>query len=297
MYIPWDKTSSPLPPSPSPPPHQNMGWCDGRDSASPPYLTDQQQQQGPSLRVTQALELYRACVAAGQWVRFSVEQRVEGEFISFVSKPPAAAATAAAAATRKRKKMNKRRAERQRKWRETQGSSSAAARAQQQPLPAGSQQQQQQLQATASYSSILQQQIPVPQAAAAGYAQHTRAVKPAAAAPTMETRSSKKRRIALSPGGATAPGPAVPVNPSPPPPPVCSFIPQTDGAEEAPTTPPAHQEPERMPESEMMPEACYRPAPPPPPMTRLSRSPHHVLCRRCSEKQHSVHFKYCYKCQ
>ena len=246
------------------PPHPNMGWCDGRDSASPPYLTDQQQQQGPSLRVTQALELYRACVAAGQWVRFSVEQRVEGEFISFVSKPPAAAATAAAAATRKRKKMNKRRAERQRKWRETQGSSSAAARAQQQPLPAGSQRQQQQLQATASYSSILRQQIP--QAAAAGYAQHTRAVKPAAAAPTMETRSSKKRRIALSPGGATAPGPA-------------------------------HQEPERMPEREMMPEACYRPAPPPPPMTRLSRSPHHVLCRRCSEKQHSVHFKYCYKCQ
>ena len=126
---------------PPPPPHPNMGWCDGRDSASPPYLTDQQQQQGPSLRVTQALELYRACVAAGQWVRFSVEQRVEGEFISFVSKPPAAAATAAAAATRKRKKMNKRRAKRQRKWRETQGSSSAAAKAQQQPLPAGSQQQ------------------------------------------------------------------------------------------------------------------------------------------------------------
>ena len=79
--------------------------------------------------------------------------------------------------------------------------------------------------------------------------------------------------------------------------PTARFIPQTDGAEEAPTTPPAHQEPERMPESEMMLEACYRPAPPPPPMTRLSRSPHHVLCRRCSEKQHSVHFKYCYKCQ
>ena len=42
-------------------------------------------------------------------------------------------------------------------------------------------------------------------AAAAGFVQHMlAAAKPAAAAPTMETRSCKKRRIALSPGGAAA---------------------------------------------------------------------------------------------
>ena len=86
--------------------------------------------------------------------------------------------------------------------------------------------------------------------------------------------------------GATAPDTAPPVHPSPPPTPISGVIPQTDGAEEAPMTPPVQQ----------MQESSYRPAPPPPPMTRLSRSPYHVLCRRCSDKQHSVHFKYCYKC-
>ena len=127
-----------------------MGWCDERDGASLPYLTDQQQQQqqhrGYSPLFTQTLELYRASVAAGQRARFSVEQRAEGEYISFSCKPPAAAATAAAAAKRKQKKKpNKRRVELQRIWQENRSSSTAAAaaRAQQQPHPAGGQQQRQ----------------------------------------------------------------------------------------------------------------------------------------------------------
>ena len=105
-----------------------MGWCDERDCISPPNLTSQQhQQQGPSPRVTQALELYRVCVAAGQCVRFSVEQRAEGEFISLSSKPPAAAAIAAAVSKKQKKKQNKRRVELRRKWQENHSSSTAAA--------------------------------------------------------------------------------------------------------------------------------------------------------------------------
>ena len=124
-------------PPPSPPPHTNMGWCDERDGASLPYLTDQQQQQqqhrGYSPLFTQTLELYRACVAAGQRARFSVEQRAEGEYISFSCKPPAAAATAAAAAKRKQKKKpNKRRVELQRIWQENRSGRRIAAAAQQQ---------------------------------------------------------------------------------------------------------------------------------------------------------------------
>ena len=136
-----------LPPPSLPPPHTNMGWCDERDGASLPYLTDQQQQQqqhrGYSPLSTQTLELYRASVAAGQRARFSVEQRAEGEYISFSCKPPAAAATAAAAAKRKQKKKpNTRRVELQRIWQENCSGSTAAAaaRAQQQPCPLPSRQ-------------------------------------------------------------------------------------------------------------------------------------------------------------
>ena len=119
-----------LPPPSLPPPHTNMGWCDERDGASLPYLTDQQQQQqqhrGYSPLFTQTLELYRACVAAGQRACFSVEQRAEGEYISFSCKPPAAAATATAAAKRKQKKKpNKRRVELRRKWQVNRNSSSS----------------------------------------------------------------------------------------------------------------------------------------------------------------------------
>ena len=85
----------------------------------------------------------------------------------------------------------------------------------------------------------------------------------------IETRSSKKRKIALTPVGAAAPDPELPANPPSPPTPICGAILHTDGAEEAPMTSPAHQEREKTTESEMPSEASYRPAPEPPPMTRL----------------------------
>ena len=71
--------------------------------------------------------------------------------------------------------------------------------------------------------------------------------------------------------------------PPPPPLPVSCGIPQMEGAEETPTTPP---ERERTPGSET--PAEVQPAPPPPPMIRLSRSPYHVLCMRCSQNMHTA---------
>ena len=290
-----------------------MGWSTERGGVYHPTLADQQQQQpqqqcSPSPRAMHALELYRACAAAGQKVRFTVEQRPEGEYFTLSSRPPppASQATQAAAAgvRRPRRKPNKRRAEKLQNRRESRRSTTAARWLQQQPLGNGSAsdpQQQQQQQARASSSctpkstvaaatdSALQQQREQQRtrAAASGGAQPIWAAKPAdAATPTMETRSSKKRRIALSPGGAITPATATPAHPFPPPTPISGAIPQTDGAEEAPMTPPMQQRQ----------ESGYRPAPPPPPMTRLSKSSVHVLCRRCSKIQHSVHFKYCYKC-
>ena len=110
----------------------------------------------------------------------------------------------------------------------------------------------------------MQQQQKPRAAAAAAVAgpQPTVAGKPAATAPTMESCSSKKRKVILSP-----------VNTSPPPSPVSCGIPHTDGAEETPTTPPKR---ERTPGSKT--PAEVQPAPPPLPMTRLSRSPYTMYC-------------------
>ena len=161
-----------------------MGWCAGRGGEYHPTLADQQQQQlwEPSPRASQAFELYRVCIAAGQRVKFSVEQRREGEYIFLSCRPhpptaaareaeaargaaaarEAAAARGAAAAKGKKagRKPNKRRAAKQQAWRDFQSSLAAARRKrQQQPQetrPVCNPQQQQQ--ATASSSCSLHQQ-------------------------------------------------------------------------------------------------------------------------------------------
>ena len=308
-------TTSPL----SPPPHTNMGWYDERDGASLPYLTHQQQQQqqhrGHSPLFTQTLDLYRACVAAGQRACFSVEQRAEGEYISFSCKPPAAAATAAAAAKRKQKKKpNKRRVELQRIWQENRSSSTAAAaaRAQQQPHPAGGQQQQQlQQQGTTSYSSILRQ-LPTCAASAASRplpTQQTTRTAAAAAVPMMETRSSKKRKVALSPAGATGIGPALPATPTL----VRGGIPQSDGVEGTPTTPMVLTELDRMPTGSSvtppdgtdgspttvprMPRPPYQPTITPPPMSEhFPKHPYKVICYLCLADSRYTHYTQCETC-
>ena len=95
-----------------------------------PQLQPQQQQQwGPSPHAMHALDLYRACLAAGQNARFVVEQRPEGEYFSLTSRPPpTAAATTAAAAGKRRpgRKPNKKRAEKQHTRRESRRSTTAA---------------------------------------------------------------------------------------------------------------------------------------------------------------------------
>ena len=211
------------------------------------------------------------------------------------------------------RRPNKKRVDKQRARRERL-SSMTAAQSQQQPQrksPGQDPQQQQQKQATASSSCTPQrtfaaaassapQQRPQQQSSrAAGVTQHNQAAKLAAAIP-METRSSKKRRIALSPGGATVTATADMPLPGKSPPPSTPLsgdaIPQLDGAEETPSKPPASQDRDTTPGSETPPERCLRPAPPPPPMTRLTRCPYLVLCRRCSERTHNIAFKYCNRC-
>ena len=95
-----------------------------------PQLQPQQQQQwGPSPRAMHALDLYLACLAAGQNARFLVEQRPEGEYFSLTSRPPPTAAATTAAAAGKRRpgmKPNKKRAEKQCTRRESRRSTTAA---------------------------------------------------------------------------------------------------------------------------------------------------------------------------
>ena len=70
--------------------------------------TQQQQQQlsgthtAASPRAGHAFKLYSECVLAGQWVRLTVQQRQDGEYVTLVSRPLAAAATAAAARSQRK---------------------------------------------------------------------------------------------------------------------------------------------------------------------------------------------------
>ena len=158
-------------------------------------------------------------------------------------------------------------------WRRSKAAAKTATQQPKESLAArdAQQQQQQQQQQAAAATAGNSEQTP---AAAAEPKQHEHdshrsCQRRQAAWRIIETRSSKKRKIALTPVGAAAPDPELPANPPSPPTPICGAILHTDGAEEAPMTSPAHQEREKTTESEMPSEAKYRPAPEPPPMTRL----------------------------
>ena len=90
-------------------------------------LTVQQQQQQRTSALTPtehgrlAFSLYRQCVAAGQWARVSVEQRPDGEYITFSSRPSAAAPAAAGSEKtmkprRRRRRPNQRRVKQKETW-------------------------------------------------------------------------------------------------------------------------------------------------------------------------------------
>ena len=289
-----------------PPPSMSWGAKGGGVSHTSPADKQQQQQQqqqqqwGHSPHATHAYELYRACVAAGQLAKFSVELRVDGEYFHLSSRPPTphtAAATQIAAARgvcRQGRRPNTKRVEKFRAWRR---SKAAAKRATQQPkesVPAHNaqqqqqrhqqtQQQQQQQQQQANVSESQQQQQPKQH----NRDSHSSCQLRQAAWSTIETRSSKKRRIALSPGGAAALDPALPgILPSPPSP-GSGDIPQMDGAEEAPMTP--------TPDRSVTPP--FKDPPTPPPMSPFfPTDPNRVICHVCLKNVHFLMYEQCEFC-
>ena len=102
VYFPWVQSTAEL--NLQPPLYLSPQSCGGVQrgvgyTTRPWLTTDQQRQQpqlqpqhqqqwGPSPRAMHALDLYRACLAAGQNARFLVEQRPEGEYFSLTSRPP-----------------------------------------------------------------------------------------------------------------------------------------------------------------------------------------------------------------
>ena len=293
--------SGPIPPHPPPPPSMSWGAKGGGVSHTSPADQQQQQQWGHSPQATHAYELYRACVAAGQLAKFSVELRVDGEYFHLSSRPPTphtAAATQIAAARgvcRQGRRPNTKRVEKFRAWRR---SKAAAKRATQQPkesVPAhNAQQQQQRHQQTQQQQQQQQQQANVSESQQQQQQpkQHNRDSHSScqlrqAAWSTIETRSSKKRRIALSPGGAAALDPALPgILPSPPSP-GSGDIPQMDGAEEAPMTP--------TPDRSVTPP--FKDPPTPPPMSPFfPTDPNRVICHVCLKNVHFLMYEQCEFC-
>ena len=265
----------------------------------------QQQQWGPSPRAMHALDLYRACLAAGQLARFTVVQRPEGEYFTLSSRPPppAAAATPVAVAGGKRpgRKPNKKRAEKQRARRECRRSVTAA-RQHQQPQgdrPARDRQQQQQQQATASSSDMPQHTGAAADSTLQPQTALSATIPAASAAAEMttttereqqkqqhgiqqqrETRSSKKRKVWQSPG--TDSSPATP-----------GGIPQVDGADCSPNTPLEDSAPPFWGPLKLL----YRDPPTPPPMSELfPKNPYKVLCHLCFQNPHYTMYNQCEFC-
>ena len=104
-----------------PPTSSTRGDGHASDPSAPPHATNA---RGGRRGLTatdlsrHAFSLYRQCVAAGQWARISVEQRPDGQHISFASRPLAAAPAAARAAAdvARRRRPNQRRKEKKQLW-------------------------------------------------------------------------------------------------------------------------------------------------------------------------------------
>ena len=266
---------------------------------------------------------------AGQWERISIEQRPDGEHISLFCRPASAAAAAASRGKKRHKQPNQRRAAKQQLWRDKHSRRRDTATSQQQ--------QQQQRGATAyreqqqqcSNHETPQQQLGLQNAAITGpYA--AAAAQPAVSQPTIQqttarvTRSSKKLRVVSPPeaAGGTSKRPRN-SNSS-----TDRDIPQTDGADDSPNSPAESfstlsdlpvddaDQPSPLPldnndednsllhpslrDSDLTAPPTvvrYRPAPVPPPMSRLTRHPQRVLCRFCSLKTHFTYYAQCEFCR
>ena len=214
----------------------------------------QQQQQTPARSPTEQARLanclYRQCIAAGLWAKISVEQRPDGEHISFFSRPSAAASTAARAQEevgprRRRRRPNQKRRLKKKLWMQSRDQLQQPSRPTATPGRVSSQQHQLQLQAVAAVLGTYAQiaacpRAPVP-AATAAVTPEVAAIAAAAASPkqlggtvapvetvaVVATSScslvisprmtrSKKRRKELSPGDFDAVCQLDGANPSPP---------------------------------------------------------------------------------
>ena len=230
------------------------------------------QQQPPTDLQRHAYSLYRQCVAAGQWARFSVENRPDGQHISFACKPMAAAAAAACAAegAARRRRPNQRRKEKKQLWLRSR---------QQQSLQAG-------VAAAAdlgSYAHVAARAAPkrgaaaaaaptVPAAPTATAAVAAPSCSPASPPSPMLTRARKRKKF-YSPGAASAvvqldgaeqtppSSPPEPLSPVPPP------LPIDVGSPSAPTSPPTPPPPWHV----GSPSAPTSPHTPPPPQHSVSK--------------------------
>ena len=151
----------------------------------------QQQQQAPARSPTEqarlAISLYRQCVAAGQWARISLEQRPDGEHISFFSRPSAAVSTAARVqeeveSHRRRRRPNQKRRLKKKLWLQSRDQPRGPARPT--ATPGRASRQQQQLQAAAAVVGTYAQMAACPPA--------TAPAATAAATPERTCRSSPR---------------------------------------------------------------------------------------------------------
>ena len=274
--------------------------------------------------------LYRECVVA----RISIEQRPDGEHISLFCRPASAAAAGTAAAAsrgkKRRKQPNQRRAAKQQLWRDKRSRRWDTATSQHQQQQRGATASREQQQQCSSHETP-QQQLGLQNAATGSYA--AAAAQPAVSQPTIQpiqqttarvTRSSKKLRVVSPPeaAGGTSKRPRDSNNSTD------RDIPQTDGADDSLYSPAESfstpsdlpvddaDQPSPLPldnndednsllhpslrDSDLtVPPTVvrYRPAPVPPPMSRLTRHPQRVLCRFCSLKTHFTYYAQCEFCR
>ena len=177
-------------------------------------LTSQQQQQQKhppiSVRARHALNLYEQCIRAGQWARVTIEQRDEGESISFFSRPLAAGPATAARRHRKPRRPNKKRVEKRMMWRSSRVARQAAVtNGQQQPAPRQEERQRQQDISSSQQSrrvpAVSQPAVSQQQSASAagpatpGRSSYAAAVAVAEAATTVTAASPRKPPPAITP--------------------------------------------------------------------------------------------------
>jgi len=266
---------------------------------APGSSSGQQQQHAEvsplSPRASHALELYQEYVMAGQWVKLTLEQRPEGEYVTLSSRPTAAPAAKGS------KHPNKRRMEilaaRKATWqqrRQQQRQHSMPARttcgSQQQPVLTGSSSNQQQQQPVRNAHSTTAEPVRSFAAVAATPAATTQQPH---SKPRLEldstprlTRARKKRKADPSPANVS--------------PPRCA-IPQLDGAAPTPPSPscptPSPTQPSPPPPTSSTPGMPSPPtATPPEPPSPLSPPPTGVLCKICETIEHSDTFFMCAEC-